>query len=129
MSALTGNRHTARRDGSTMQHTVASSVHIYAGALLEVDGKHVRPARKGSDKTYLGIAGHEADNTGGTAGAIKVVVSYQAAFKLAVTGTATLGVSAYVADDQTVTTVSAAATKVGKIIDLDDDGDVWVLIN
>lgn len=127
MSALTANKAPDYRDGGTLELGVAANVHIFAGGMLEVDGSNVRPARKGANKVYLGVALQEADNTNGVAAAIKVSVRRQVAFRLAKTGAATLGATAYVVDDQTVTSVATGASKVGKIIDTQGD-DVWVFI-
>jgi len=129
MTALTDNRDTARRDGRFLIAPVGASQKIYAGALVEVDSSgNVGPAKKGSGKTYLGVAQEPADNTGGSAGALVVTIHRGTAFHFAKSGTAVRGKDAYALDDQTVTDVSTGASKVGRILDTDDDG-VWVLVD
>ena len=114
------------RDGELITNVgLQASATVYAGALLEIDAAgNVARATKAAGKTYFGYA-----VTGGvgttTAGETKITVRRKATVHLAKTGTAVRGKVAYVADDQTVTDVATAASKVGRIVDTDDDG-VWV---
>ncbi len=129
MTALSSDRDTRSRDGKFFVASLAAAANVYAGALLEVDATgRVKPAAKGADKTYMGVARHAADNTSGSAGDEKVLVQRGEAFHFKKTGTAVVGKDAYVADDNTVTDDSTGASKLGRIIDSDDDG-VWVLVD
>ncbi len=129
MTALSADRDAARRDGKLFIASLVAAANVYAGALLEVDAAgRVKPATKGADKVYLGVAQHAADNSSGSAGDQKVLVHRGEAFHFAKTGTAVIGKDAYVVDDNTVTDDSTGASKLGRIIDSDDDG-VWVLVD
>lgn len=114
------------RDGRVIEGVgVQASAVIYAGALLEIDTNgHVAPATKAASKVYFGIADEPAAGTA-TAGETKVRVRRNATVAFVKTGTAVPGKAAYAADDQTVTDVSTAASKVGQIVAADNDG-VWV---
>ena len=104
---------------------LAASATVYAGAIIEIDGSgNVAKAAKGADKVYFGVAVTGGKN-GTTAGETKITVRRKATVHLKKTGTAVRGKAAYVADDQTVTDVATGASKVGRIVDTDDDG-VWV---
>lgn len=126
MTALSANQSRARRDGDVAVFGVQAAANVRQGSLLEIDGDgNVKPATKAADKVYVGVALEPADNTGGAKGAIKVTVRLRGAFRFTKTGTAAVGKTAYVADDNTVTDVAAGASKVGRIID-SDSGGVWV---
>ena len=104
---------------------LAASATVHAGAILEIDDSgNVAKATKAASKTYFGVAVTGGKN-GTTAGETKITVRRKATVHLKKTGTAKRGKAAYVADDQTVTDVATAASKVGRIVDTDDDG-VWV---
>lgn len=105
---------------------LAASAKIYAGSALEIDAAgRVAPATKAAAKTYFGIALEGVDNSSGKAGDLSVRVRHRSTVHFAKTGTAVRGKAAYIADDNTVTDVAAGASKVGQIVDTDDDG-VWV---
>lgn len=127
MAAQTADAHRPWRDGELVENVpVAASARVYAGSIVAIDASgDVAAAAKGAGKTYFGIAVTGADNTSGAAGARTVAVRRKATARFAKTGTAVRGKAAYVADDQTVTDVSTAASKVGRIVDIDADG-VWV---
>lgn len=114
------------RDGELVEGVgLQASATVYAGAVLEIDASgHVAKATKAASKVYFGVA-----VTGGvgttTAGETKITVRRKATVHLAKAGTAVRGKAAYIADDQTVTDVATSASKVGQIVDTDDDG-VWV---
>ena len=127
MTALTQNISRPYREGDTVSGAgVQAGAHVRQGSRLEIDGSgHVAPAVKGADKSYYGVALTEGKNTGGAAGAVTVTVRLKGAFRFAKTGTAAVGKTAYLADDDTVTDVAAGASACGRIVDADDLG-VWV---
>ncbi len=129
MAKLTANISRVHRDGRVVDNVpVAASANIRQGSILEIDNSgRVKPATKGASKKYFGVAQAAADNSSGAAGAIKVSVLRDAAVLCDKSGTAVRGKDAYVIDDNTVTDVSAAASKLGVIIDTTDEG-VWVKI-
>lgn len=131
MTALGGAGVPARisrpvRSGEFANLPVQAGANVRQGSAVEIDGAgRVAPAVKGANKTYAGVAQADANNTSGAAGAIKVEVRMNVAFHFSITGTAVVGKTAYIADDNTVTDASAGASKFGRIIDSDADG-VWV---
>ena len=114
------------RDGDLVEGVgLQASATVYAGAVLEIDASgNVAKATKAANKAHFGVAVTGGKN-GTTAGETKIAVRRKATVHLAKTGTAVRGKAAYVADDQTVTDVAAGASKLGQIVDTDDDG-VWV---
>lgn len=127
MTALSQDASRPVREGEVVSGVpLAAGANVRMGSLLEIDGSgRVAPATKAASKTYYGVAESAADNTGGAAGALKVDVRTRGCFHFAKAGTAGRGKDAYALDDNTVTDVSTAATKCGRIIDVDADG-VWV---
>lgn len=127
MASQTRNEDRPHRDGAIVGAVPAqANVHIYQGALVEIDGNgRVKPAAAGGDKAYFGIALDECDNNPGTAGQRSVDVRRRGAVRMQKSGTAVVGKRAYVVDDQTVTDDDAGRSAAGIIIDADDDG-VWV---
>ena len=115
------------RDGEFVEGVgLQAAAKVYAGSVVEIDGSgDVAKGAKAANKTYFGTAVTGGDNTGGAAGAVEIAVRRKATVHLEKTGTAVRGKAAYLADDQTVTDVAAGASKVGQIVDADDDG-VWV---
>ena len=135
MTALAAPRATPTRDGRIIQARVTASTTIHQGALLEIAAAgYVSPATKGANKTYWGIARESAKTAAGESAVIEAEHGITAHFAgdasldTAAERLAALGDAAYVIDDQTVSTTSAAATSCGTIVDYDDDG-VWVRLD
>lgn len=112
------------RDGELFEDCpLAAGSRVFAGSIVEIDAAgNLSRAAKAANKTYFGFAVTGGDNTGGSAGDVKITVRRKATVLLAKTGTAVRGQAAYIADDQTVTDVAAGASKVGRIVATDDDG-------
>lgn len=133
MTALTQDRNTRRRDGVQIEPPVAANARVFAGALVAINAAGYAVA----GITALGLVGagaalQRADNTGGTAGAIRVRLSKQphhfgnSAAADAIT-LADLGKDCFIVDDQTVAKTDGAGTRsrAGRVFDVDADG-VWV---
>ena len=125
MTALAQNTDRPLRDGHVIAGVqLQASATVYQGALLEIDARgHVKGATKAANKTYFGIA--ETAGAAGATGTVTIDVRRRATAHFKTSGTAVRGKEAYVVDDQTVTDAPANASKVGRIVDTDDDG-VWV---
>ena len=135
MTALTAPRIAPERPGRIVQGRVGASTTIHQGALLEIAATgHVAPATKAQNKTYWGIALESAKTVAGETATIDVrhgaTIHFagDATLDTAAEKLATLGDSAYVADDQTVSTTATGSTACGVIVDYDDDG-VWVALS
>lgn len=132
MAALTKNSERRQRPGDRGRVELAANVKVYQGSLLEVDADgRAKAAAAGANKKYIGFAVQEGDNTGGAAGDVVVEYVRAGAFHLsAATSGANkvdIGDDVYAADDDSVDLTSNARTKLGKVIDKDDDG-VWVVL-
>ncbi len=131
MTAATTSRQLAYRDGNTAGFSVAASTTIYAGTLIEMNASgYAIPATAGADKYYAGIALHDVDNSQGANGDITVVVRQWGTVLLLNNSTnpldqANIGGYAYLVDDQTVDSISASRTPVGRTEAVDAEG-VWV---
>ena len=131
MAALTKDRNTPRRDGEFIRVPVKAATTIYAGSLVASPAAgHAEPASAAQNLKALGRAEELADNSGGAAGDISVLVR-RGVFRWANSAGAgelantDIGADAYFADDQTVTKASAGSSKAGKVLAVDSEG-VWV---
>jgi len=106
MTALTTDRNTSHSEGDQLSILVAAAETIYAGSLvcLDADGYAVAAADT-SGYIFAGVAMKQADNSGGAAGAVSVIVHRRCRFRLASSTALTqaaVGGLVYVDDDQTV---------------------------
>lgn len=128
-AALTANRNTLSRSGGQVSLTVYTNVHIYAGALVSINssGKAV-PASDATGDSVVGRAASEVNNVGVKDGA--VINVDRGIFKWSQTGELTdanIGAVVFVKNDQTVTSSNTSYYIIaGNVVDVDDDGDVWV---
>ena len=86
---------------------------------------NIKAHAKGADKNIVGVAEEFADNSGGEAGAITCAVVRNRAFLFAAVSTVTAGKAVYGLDDNTVTDIATAATKIGLCLEKGSDG-AWV---
>lgn len=130
MTALSADHGRPLREGNVLTLPVLAASTIYKGSAVEVDGDgHASAAVKGANKTYMGVSLGHADNSAGVDEAISVDVQRRGTFLFAYDGTEPdVGDEVYLADDNTVTTVAAGATKFGRVVQVADDG-VWVEFN
>ena len=133
MTALTQDRNTLRRDGQQIEPPLAAGVRIYGGSIVAINAAGFAvPGATSPTLKSAGVAEQRADNTGGTAGAIRVRLRKgphrftNSAAADAIT-LADLGTDCYIVDDQTVAKTHATNTRsvAGKVFDVDADG-VWV---
>lgn len=133
MTALTQDRNTLRRDGLQIEPPVAANVRIWAGSLVAINPAGLAvPGATAANLKGAGVAERRADNTGGTAGAIRVRLRRDphrfanSAAADAIT-LADLGADCFIVDDQTVAKTNGTNTRsvAGKVFDVDADG-VWV---
>ena len=115
------------------RYQVAGGVKIYRGGMVCLNGDgYAVPAADTANYTFVGIAVDTVDNSGGSDGDAYVKVLRKGVFALSKSSPALtdIGKSAYVVDDETVST--AATTNnilAGVVIDIDTaTGEVWVEI-
>lgn len=135
MVALTSSRNTLERGRHLLVAPVAAGVVIHTGALVALNATGFAvPGSVSATLKAAGRAQETADNTGGTAGAIKVEIKRgvfrfknHAADALAQADTLA---DCYIVDDQTVAKTHATNTRsrAGKVLEV-DDGSVWVEIS
>jgi hypothetical protein len=130
---LTADRNTLSTEGVLITVPVAAGAKIFAGALVAANATgYAQPGAVATTLTYIGRAEQYADNTGGAAGAITVQVRRKRAFYWQNSGTdpvtqASLGKTAYIVDDQTVSATNGGNTQsaAGIVVGLDANG-VWI---
>lgn len=133
MSALAAPRIVPEKLGVTSNPPVAAGAKIHHGALVVMDAGFAKPAATAVGLVTLGIAEESVDNTGGAAGAKRVLVKRGCFLFANLAGDAIteadIGKDAYVVDDQTVAKTSATNTRsiAGTVIDLDAIG-VWIRV-
>lgn len=133
MAALAKDRNTLRRDGNQMEPLVAAGAVIFGGALVAINaGGYAVPGSTATTLKAAGVAERRADNTGGSAGAIRVRLRkgpHQFANSTSADAIALsdIGTDCYIVDDQTVAKTNGTNTRsvAGKVFDVDADG-VWV---
>lgn len=131
MTALTRARNTAYRSGDSFNHPVAAAVAIYAGALIMATATgFAKPGVTATGLVPLGRAEEDVDNSAGGDGDVVITVS-RSIFKFANDGSITrahLEKTLYVVDDQTLAATDGTGTRsaAGKLMQLDEDGGVWV---
>jgi hypothetical protein len=133
MAALAKDRNTLRRDGNQMEPLVAAGAIIFGGALVAINAAgYAVPGATATTLKAAGVAERRADNTGGSAGAIRVrlrkgphlFANSASADAIALTD---IGADCFIVDDQTVAKTNGTNTRsvAGKVFDVDADG-VWV---
>ena len=132
MTALAQDRDTKQVDGVNFEYPQAA-VKIYDGAIVAMNSSGY--ATKGAVSATLkalGVAAAYSDNSGGSAGDLKVKVK-KGVFRFGNSASsdaitlAEVGGNCYIVDDQTVakTDGSAARSVAGVVMDVDSVG-VWV---
>lgn len=130
--ALTGERDTPRRDIEILQPEVAAGVRIFKGALVAFQGGYAVPGATALNLIAAGRAEETVDNTGGSAGALRVKLRRgQFLFKNLATDPvlrANVGSDCFIADDETVAATNGGNTRsrAGKVLGLEDANGVWV---
>lgn len=116
LTTLAMNSPRAYEEGDYNSHPMIANDIIYEGAALGDNGAgYARPLVAG-DK-FLGFAAKKADNTGGAAGAIRVLVRDEGKAELALATVAItdVGADVYASDDDTFTLTVGANSKIGVV--------------
>lgn len=133
MAALTADRNTPYRSGSTISLPAAAAKKFYAGAIVARDASgNATPGATATTILGVGVAAELVDNSAGLAGDLSVKIS-KGIFRFANSAAgdqiaaADIGASCYIVDDQTVAKTDGTGTRsvAGKVFDVDTDG-VWV---
>lgn len=133
MTALTQDRDTLRRDGNQMEPPVAAATKIFGGSIVAINaGGYAVPGATATTLKAAGVSEHRADNSAGSAGAIRVrlrkgvhrFLNSASTDAIALTD---IGATCYIVDDQTVAKTNGTGTRsaAGNVFDVDADG-VWV---
>lgn len=138
MTALTQDKNIARRDGMRLSYPVASSVTLYAGAMVALNnnGYAVPAGHASAHSDIVGIAAKRVQSQSRD-GAEHITVE-RGVFMFDNDSNASHRVSAnhigkqvYALDDQTVTRNHASNSRkiVGKVLMIDDESqNVWVIV-
>jgi hypothetical protein len=128
MSVLGANADTKRSAGDVLSVKGASGIHIYAGALVQINSSgYAVPASGTSANRFIGVAWDELNNSstnkklasvanGGLAGRVYM----KGVFTVAANGTPAqtdIGKKAYIVDDQTVGISAGAWCYAGRVLD------------
>ncbi|MFN8682784.1 hypothetical protein ACDP63_16820 [Paracoccus sp. P2] len=132
MAALTKDRQTPERSGKEFSFPVKASTQIFAGSIVVLAAGLAEPGKAATGLIAVGRAEAHADNRNGGNGDIDVpvragVFRFDNSASADLITRADIGADAWIVDDQTVakTDGSAARSKAGRIVDVDDLG-VWV---
>lgn len=133
--ALTKDRNTQARDGHNFEHPVKGGVKLYVGAIvvLGADG-FAKPGVTGLNLVTIGRAERQVDNTAGADGDVRVRVARGVYRFDEAAGDpldrSHIGKTCYLVDDHTVAATNGANTRsaAGRVMDVEDDGTVWVEI-
>lgn len=132
MAALTEGRNTPRKYlAYTQKYKVAASTTIHEGGIVAVNSAgFLVMASDAASLTVVGVAEESVDNSSGSNGdkSAKVGKGVYAFNNAATNAVAQTNVAddGHVADDNTIATTSTNTVTVGKILELDDDGNVWI---
>jgi len=128
--SLDENKEIKRQDGEILSYEVKENEDIYKGALVVVDdndGK-LKAGEDADDRTFVGVAvepnvdqvlGEEQDKN-------EVRVFKTGVFELNYAGTAKVGETAYLADDETINTAHGSVSHdiaVGYVVAVDSEND------
>lgn len=132
MTATTSDRNTKRRDGVDFSFPVGAAKTIHVGTIVALNAGNAEEASTATGLVAVGVAQELADNSGGSAGDVNVLVrrGVWAFVNSASTDELTLsdvGSTCYLVDNQTVAKTDGTSTRseAGVVRDVNDDG-VWV---
>lgn len=128
--ALSADRNTPRRPGTSLNRPAAAAKKFYAGAIVARDSAgNATPGATATDILGLGRCKELVDNSAGLAGALTVEIEkgiFQYANSVADPVVASdIGNDCYIVDDFTVSHTDTNQSVAGKVYDLDANG-VWV---
>jgi hypothetical protein len=107
-------------------YPVAASARIYKGAAVGLSSGNARPLVAGD--VFLGFADEQADNTGGAAGAINVMVRRKGAVQVTISGVtaSNTGAKVYASADDTFTLTVGTNTLVGVVRSVPVTGTAFI---
>lgn len=130
--AATAARKTAERDGKQFSFPMDGGSQVFKGAMVALDASgNAVDVTEATGLIICGIAEESVDNTDGSNGDLRVTVR-AGVFKLAnatagdAITAADIGNPAYATDNETVSDVATGRSIAGCIVDVDDDGGIWV---
>lgn len=135
MTALAKDRMIKQKGNTHHNDPMAADTVIYTGAFVVLDSSgNAAPASTATGLIPRGVCKESADNTGGSAGDVRVdtlsgVFPFKNSASTDACSRATIGDTVYIVDDQTVAKTDGTGTRsaAGKCVDFDDDG-VWVSV-
>lgn len=115
MAQLTANKARAYELGEIGEHAVAASARIFEGSAIGFASGYARQL-VAADK-FGGFALQEADNSAGSAGAIRVRARRRGEVEVSVAGASitSVGLPVYMSDGDTFTLTSSGNSKVGMV--------------
>lgn len=136
MATLTASRNTAQMGGGStfkMSVPLKANAKVFKGGMVAIDnttGYGVVPT-VATTLLSIGMALADADNTGGSSGAISVEVLIEDAFLYDCSGQAQtcFGRLMYYVDDHTVTATSTGASIAGVCVGFVSATQVWVYLS
>jgi hypothetical protein len=117
MTTLATNKPRAYELGEFNELPMIANDIIYEGAAVGDNGSGLARPLVAADP-FMGFAQRKADNTGGAASAVKVMVRPKGLIEIPVTGAASAddqGVTVYASDDDTFTLTAGSNTAIGKV--------------
>lgn len=117
MTTLATNKPRAYELGEFNELPMIANDIIYEGAAVGDNGAGLARPLVAADP-FMGFAQRKADNAGGAASAVKVMVRPKGLIELSITGVASAddqGTTVYASDDDTFTLTAAGNTPIGKV--------------
>lgn len=133
MAALTKNKDVPHKEGVIESYLVKANTRVFKGALVAVDADGwLLPAAGAASLSVVGKAIEEANNLGGTDGAIGCRVLQGVVVKVVATSItqAMLGEMMYIVDDQTVDdTRGTYGIKAGILVEYETATSGWIMLS
>ena len=130
MTATTISIDTPRREGIVMDYGVSASSTVLKGTLVQLADGYAESMTKAASLKFAGVAYEQIKNSTATDGAVRVKVYKKGIFEFIMASAAVtdVGTEVYALDNQTVTKTSTDATKVGKIMSVENTNKVFIEI-
>lgn len=130
-TVLGANKNVARKEGRMESVPVEAAKHIYKGAFVVANAAgYAEPATDAADKSFLGTAYEECDNSavGAVQGGKSVRILRDGVYKVKATSItqAMVGSIMYIADDETVDDTSVNGVPAGILVDYESETLGWI---
>lgn len=128
MTATTVSIDTPRREGIVMDYGVSALSTVLKGTLVQLADGYAESMTKAASLKFAGVAYEQIQNSTATDGAVRVKVYREGIFEFILTSAAVtdIGTEVYALDNQTVTKTSTDATKVGKIVAVENTNKAFI---